>query len=630
MTKKQKRGSKARKATKKARPAEGAAAPTPLAALHVLPGRLLDLVLARLPLADGVGAALEQQGVLRLRDLLQQPENSIGETTSAEIRRALERLIEPALAAFEDRAESWPALRAQLLAPLSLTDRRLLGSLAGFDGPPLRRHALANAMGVPLAHLDDRIDALRSQLRQSAAALVERLRADVERELRAFDGVVMAQHAAVGSMLYALTADGAEPERALRLAALLLPHECHLHRGVLFGMAPRRFRALLRRLPTLVPPARLPRTVDALLRDLAQDGITVPRGVLLHVLRTEARVAIELAGNDGEVAMPDPRAPAIRLAELLEQFDQPASLADLRFAWRERYRTASKRELLRHLTAGNTFLRVGEDAWSLRRLHRDELAAAAPLADRVARRIAGGGRCAVAELLHDEGVTDERTRFLVLDLLADDPRVRLLGRGEACPAAHGPSQLVERLLRDFRRAGGDVVESLFLKNQPVHERRLVERLLRDNRCFVRPSPDRVDVLTNYPFNEERLRRMLRLVDEHLARRAGYGHADALCAMLTRSELGGSWLTPDLLCDVLRRHGPFDVLAGHLVAQKSARLPSQLLRIARQALRELDEAVTLREVLAARPELAQFEHCLAELLGQDPLVQTPDGTYFKLA
>ena len=72
------------------------------------------------------------------------------------------------------------------------------------------------------------------------------------------------------------------------------------------------------------------------------------------------------------------------------------------------------------------------------------------------------------------------------------------------------------------------------------------------------------------------------------------------------------------------------MAPGIVALSELSLPNHLLRTARQALRELDEAVTVQDVLRARPELAEFASCLADLLCRDPLVQSPDGRYFKLA
>jgi hypothetical protein len=147
---------------------------------------------------------------------------------------------------------------------------------------------------------------------------------------------------------------------------------------------------------------------------------------------------------------------------------------------------------------------------------------------------------------------------------------------------------------------------------------------------VQVSEDRVDTLTNYPFNNKRMQRLIKLVRDHLQRRSGYAQVDALLAAVNDTDLGGRWLTPRLLAEVLRRNGPFEVLRPGIVALRDLALPAILMRSARQALRAAGEAVTIQDVVRARPDLAEFTDCLAELLLEDPLVQSPDGTYFILA
>ena len=90
------------------------------------------------------------------------------------------------------------------------------------------------------------------------------------------------------------------------------------------------------------------------------------------------------------------------------------------------------------------------------------------------------------------------------------------------------------------------------------------------------------------------------------------------------------MTQRLLAEVLRRNGTFEVLRPGIVALRDLALPAILMRSARQALRAAGEAVTIQDVVRARPDLAEFTDCLAELLLEDPLVQSPDGTYFILA
>jgi hypothetical protein len=190
--------------------------------------------------------------------------------------------------------------------------------------------------------------------------------------------------------------------------------------------------------------------------------------------------------------------------------------------------------------------------------------------------------------------------------------------------------VLDQLLRDFRKAAGEVPMSRFVENQPSDRRRLVERLLQQNRLFVFPSPDRIDVLTNYPFNEERLQRLLRLVDDFLVARNGYASLHNVLEEVNRCDLGGSWLHPTLLGELLRRHGPFETLPGGYVARKSLGLIGWLMRRARAALREAGVPIRVGEMLAQRPELAEFSECLEELLAHDPLVEAREGGKFQIA
>lgn len=604
------------------------ALPTP-AADRLLPAALLELPLAKVFAADLAGP-LAAASLLTVGDLLHARQKQLDDATAAAIRDGLERVLLDGLRQFaEPVTVDLATVRAHLLGPLDDAGRALLTEALGFDAPPPSRPELARHHGLELRELDERLDRLRERLRERSGALLARLREEITRELAAFDGVLLAFQAAKGTLLQAMTAGGADQELGLRVAAFCLPGELHLHDGVLCGMPPRRFRQLLRTLPSLVPQHRLPLPLDVVLAELHAHGIDTPRGLLQHVLRRELHVAIEIDATLGEVAAPDPLRPAARLVEILLERGGPMPLADLRFAYRERFRFAGEATLRRHLQRGEAFVRLGPNLWSLRRWHQDELAAVRPIVDRVARQVStAGGRQHVADLLRERD--DERTEYLVLDRLGADPRVRLLGRGDACAATHSRSRVLEQLLQDFRRAAGDVVLSLFLQNQPAANRGLVERLLRHNRLFVQPAPDRIDTLSNYPFNAERMRRLLQLVTQELQNRAGYAPASALKAAVDRSDLGGDWLTPELLADVLRRNGPFEVLPGLLVARADLALAQNVVRQARQAMRDAGGPVTVDDVLRARPELAEFADCLGELLGRDPLVQTPDGTWFTLA
>lgn len=617
-------------------------------AQRLLPTTLWELPLSQLRLEGNLAEQFAARGLFTVGDALELPPSAwreggaITPDEETDLHAALQRALADGLRQFNATgADDWPTIRAQLLGPLDDIGRRIMVAAVGIDEPVQSRPALLQLLGE--SQLDECLHHIRTTLMEHSSSLMRRMHAELEREFAAFDGVLHPTHAAAGSVASIVSEACDDPELGLRLLAFCLPHRCHMHRSALHGLAPRLFRNLLRTLPQLVPQHLLPVPIDTLLIQLSDRGCEVPRGVLIQVLRTELRTAVELDDDLGEVAVPDPRTPAARLTEILNEFGQPTTLVDLVFAYRERFRFASEQRLLRQLSSSDAFVRVSRNSWALRQWHETALTECSELVDRVARRISTAeSRQDVLALVHEElaqeetdqvaitQANDEQTAWLVLDQLANDPRVRMLGRGEACAKGQAQSSVMRRLHRAFRRAAGDVVKSLFISNQPESQRRLVLRLLDHNRAFVQVSDDRVDTLTNYPFNEERMQRLNKLVLEHLQKRTGYAQLDAVLAAVNETDLGGRWLTPRLLADLLRRNGPFEILTPGIVALKDLSLPTILMRSARQALRAAGEAVTISDVVRARPDLAEFTHCLAEILQADPLVQTPDGKYFILA
>lgn len=601
----------------------------------LLPRPLLELPMRRLHLPADVLAATEGFGLLTVGDLLQAEERWLGADAPLAahvdtIRTALQQALHDGLRQFEAEAHDWPTLRAQLFGPLNEDQRRWLDEIVGIEQPPSPRPLLAAHQGVRVAEIDERAERLRATFAERATDLMARMRHAIVADLNANDGVTMVEHAHAGTMLHTLSTAGPDRLFGLRLAAFLFSGDLHCHRNALFALSPRRFRRLLRDLPRIVPPHRLPLPIDTVLAELNRPGQEYPRGAVLHLLRSELHIAIEIDGERGEVAAADPRSVRARIAELLTA-TETMSFADLVYAWREQFRRGSRTMLLAELKAGDEFVQTGPDTWALRFRFAAKLTAVRPLVDKVARRLAKlGGRHHVADLLSKRDKKHACTVWLVLDRLRHDPRVRLLGRGDACAATHRRSRIMETTLQAMRKAAGDVVVSLFLDNQAPEHRRLIARLLRHNRLFVETADDRIDTLSNWPFNEERLRRLIALVEDHLVGRAGYAHASALKQIVDRTDLGGEWLTERLLSDLLRRNGPFEVLPGGVVARAAMMLGSNVQRSVRQALRDAGVAMTVEEVLRVRPELGEFASSLQQLLSSDPLVQTDDGVMFSLA
>ncbi|MFO1077831.1 MAG: hypothetical protein U1E73_08910 [Planctomycetota bacterium] len=602
--------------------------------LQLLPQRLLAY-----PLAGSVPgpalALLAARGITTFGELLtgacSEPLTWLPADARAAVRAALDGVLARGLTeAAPDRPfdpTDWPSQQAHLLLPLDDAQRALLRAVLGIDQAPTSAAAHARATHTDLRSVEGLLEHTRRRLHERAQPLLSHLRAELKLALAEHDGVLDPGQIRSGTMLGTM-ADANDPQFGLRLAAFCFPHEYHLHEGRLYIGARKTFRRLVDLVRATVARHRLPLPLDELLAEIEADRKGLPRGFLVHVLRTELRLSV--AHEDGtDVIVPDARTTAARLVAVLEEDGRPLSLTDLVFAYRERYRRATPSRIEQCVRRDPTFVLVGRDVVALRRWFVVEIQAAAELADRTAHHVvAEGGKQNVLQWLADRGV-DERTAWLVLDRLAADERVRLLGRGDACPATHRQSQVLVQLLTDFRRACGDVVESLFVQNQPEHRRRLVQRLLDENRMFVRPGPDRVDTLSNYPFNEQRLERTEELVRAWLEAHGGHATLTSLKDHLDATELGGSWLQPELLGEVLRRHGWFDVLPGGVVALRDRALPATLLRLARQRLREAGVQLTVEEIVSQRPDLRDFAGCLEELLQRDPLVQSPDGRRFCL-
>ncbi|MCR9243832.1 MAG: hypothetical protein NXI31_02290 [bacterium] len=605
-------------------------------AMQLLPTQLLRLPVGDLGLSPLLNTALHERDATTLGDLLAiadaPGETWLDDNTVATLRAAIGNAIErglPNLAPtipFDPR--DWPALQAHLLLPLEDNQRTLLRGLIGIDEAPVTLVQFARRTGLDLRSAEALAERTRTRLHERSRSLLPKLREELAFELRTFDGVVDPRRVARGSMMATMAEANEDVHFPVRLAAFCFPHEYHLHQGLLVGISPRGLRRLIDQLRTAVARHRLPLPLAELFDDLGNGRRPIPLGLLTHVLRTELRLSFAIH-ESGEVIVPDPRSPASRLAELLDEEGSPMTLTDLFFAYRERYRRVTPNHVEQVLRREPTFVLVGPRRFALRRWHEEDLEAAALIADRAARWIcAEGGKQNVLRWLASDGC-DEATSWLVMDCIRRDERVRLLGRGEACPATQRRSQVMVQLLADFRRASGDVVESMFVENQPPTRRRLVQRLLQENRMFVRPEPDRVDTLTNYPFNEQRLRRLRKLTQRVLDDRGGYVTLAVLKSEVDATDLGGEWLSPLLLAEIVRRHGWVDVLPGEIVAQHGLALGQTLTRLARTALREAGVQLTVDEILRQRTDLAEFADCLAELLHRDPLVHSQDGKRFCL-
>jgi len=269
-------------------------------AARLLPAALLQVPIARLALPEATATLLLQHDVATVHDLLSLPartysRNSWFAVAHVEaVQRALAQLLREGLATCDPTAtrDAFRDLRDELLGCLSDDERLLVTDLVGFDAPPLSRLDAALQRALPVHVLEERTEQARARLHQTAPALLGRLRYEVGRDLAAGGGMLADGPEDNGSLLQVIAEGSRDPLLGARLVAFCFPREFSLHREALCGVAPRTLRRLLRELPRLVPPQRLPLPVATLEEELAAVQAPAPRGLLVHLLRIELRVEI--------------------------------------------------------------------------------------------------------------------------------------------------------------------------------------------------------------------------------------------------------------------------------------------------------------------------------------------------
>lgn len=601
---------------------------------ELLPPALTQLELKRLHLNDSTMSEFAGLGARRLADLLQLDEAAWNRLLDAspqaviELRDALDRVVARGLAAHESAPQRPPIAPPVAVRETAASDwaasapSELLAALAVHTG----WHPLP---GTPSASSPIEPRQLRQMLLALAPEWCARLRREIQRDLVSAEGALGIEQLAAGSIAARIGREASDPLAPLRLAALLAPARWNLHGRFLTELEPVELASLVRVLRRETEARRLPLLVEELETRLIRRHIHAPRGLVQRLLRDDLRRILAIDMNRGEVVLARPSERSLRLRQLLLEAGQPVAFDDLAFLWRETHHRVNRSRLRNCMLADDAFLQVGRDMWSLRVAHAADLAAAAAFVgiacDNLRRE---GGRRHVESLL--EGACDARMAWMALDHLRRDPRVRYLGRGELCLAGRRSSWAMERLMAGFRRAASTVVLSRFLANQQQGERRLVERILRSNRVFVFPQPDRVDLLANYPYPPHRVRKLVALVTLHLQLHGGTTTLDSLVGAVHAGNLGGQWLDRQFLSDLLQRHCSLQFLPGGMVALPELHSLHRIRKRAREALRAAGRPLTFGELLASAPELAPYAEGLEEILHGDAMLKLLPGGRWRVS
>jgi len=594
------------------------------------PAEFLARRLADLDLPGDLGGALAHAGAATFGDLLHfdaaklAAAPGVGEAGVAALRRALFVTL-GAGGSLRRGARAPDGGLRRLLRALDPDDRVFLGAALGLGEPVLSRPRLLRRLGIGAEELPAREARCRTAAHARCHTLLARWRRAAARELTAQDGAVHGERLAHGP-LHAIGARTEDCGAPLRLLAFLFPGELFLVGDVLATVDADTCRKVMHAVRT--QRARLPRPLTDVEADLRAQGLpALPRGLFLHLLQQESHLQVKIDPEVGEVLHRRRATAGDRIEHLLREARGPLTIAELTFAYRERYRRARRARLLDCLWAEPRFLEIGPDLWDLRERHVDQAelieAEAARLRDTICTV---GGRHEVADLI-EGGRCSERVLYLLRDRLRRDPALRALGRGAFCARSHRTSTHVEALLRSLRAAAGEVPLERFLANQDEATRRLRTRLLRENRLFVEVAQDRIDALSNYPFNADRMRTLLRTVEMHLEQHDGFDRLAGIRYAVGEAGLAGDFLTDHMLRDLLLRHGRFELLADDLIALKSRGLKAWIQQRAREAIRRAGRGLSAFELQSEIPELAQFAGCLDAVISADPMVQCQDGTRY---
>jgi hypothetical protein len=607
--------------------------------LSLLPQSLLAYEIRALHLESRLTEALERRGIAQIGDLLRVPiarlrdVSTIGTRGIGEIGTALDRLIHIGV----DRGLDVDALQpefdfegtiSEILALLEDDQRALFIQRIGLGGTVRSLSDVAARMGIDLAAARILEETTRATLRDQAPSFVNRVQGEAHREFRAFDGVILSDKLAQGSLLHRAAVATRDPLLPLRLVRFLLAGEFFLYGDILSTLRAPTIRRLCAEVRSCCARRRLPLPVRDLTDHLRDIVDPVPLGLVMHFVRNHGHLRIQIDPILGDVIQPGELSVAERLHAILAEVAQPTPLEDLLFLYRELYRTGEMHPLLDHLRKDRRFLEVGRSLWSLRAEHRAELALAELEAEEVVAEMKAEGERKNLLDPHSFAGIPERKIYMILACLRKDHRVRHLGQGLFCLAGK-KSEVLQDIRHSMQRAMGEIVTSRFLDNQPRHRRRLAECILHENRALIETAPDRVDLLSNYPFDESRLARLFELIALELGTGRGYATALELLEVIRDTDLAGEWFTPHMLFDLLRRRTHFELLPDHIVANPELGLGGWIQHRIRECLRDARRPMSVEQIVSETPDLGAFAGCVAELALLDPMLQSADDLHFAI-
>ncbi len=620
----------------------GTAHPVPPAC----PPSLLELRVELLPLPGRAAAVLKEMEVHTVGDLFALPKGyllshrNFGEESWKALVTALDEAVRQGLAqvAGPPPAEVSGLEELRKILEERLPDDRsrfVLEARTGLEGGEvLTLQRLGNRLGISRERARQLSNKVRDVLAGRARPYLERLKGEAEEFILSRGGIASGKDL---STLPLAQGKGGPGKRARIVEEILLfffPEDFHrLSTGALTTASPEKVRLLQKALGELFAGGVRSRPKEALAKALEEADLEpeLYTGLALHLARFRFGAALVQERKRETLQTPGAGA-AERVARILAGRKAPVSLSDLQVVFSSRFSAISRRRLRRILASDRRFVRLGPDLYGLARDF--------PLDGEKARRWREKARkilereerpLSVAEILPGEDP------YQVDRALRGAKGFRPLGKLLYTLDRAGrerPSWMERLVLGLMEETGGelpleDLVRALSQGDGPSPG--ALRELILSSRLFALYPGGGYGPASAHPVDPERRIRALDTALEILRSRGGYDRVPRLRLELTGKDILPRRVDEKILRDFMARDGRFEFFGEDFVTLAGGGTLPWIQETVLSALREAGVPLSLPRILAERPELAEFEEALEEILRKSPFVVTlEDGTFGLLS
>lgn len=618
----------------------GAAHPVPPAC----PPSLLELRVEVLPLPGRALTALKELEVKTVGDLFSLPKGYLlaHRNFGEESWRALVTALDEAVRQGIDQVAGPPPDEVSGLEELKkllferLPDDRsrfVLETRTGLEGGKiLTLQRLASRLGISRERARQISNKVKETLLLKARPYLERLRREALDRLAALGGI------ATGAEMEAIPlakGRGGPKARARAVEGLLLfffPGTFHRLSTKAFTTADpetvRRIQKVLEGLFAGESNARPKEDLEKALRraDL-EPGETM--GLALHLAKFRFGVSM-VRGKKREILQAPRACAAGRVEAILSEREGSTSLSDLQVLFSSRYSSISRKRLLRILSSEKRFVRTGPESFGLARAFPLDPEKCRAWREEARRKLEEERRPMPAEEL-----VPGEDPYLVARALRGAKGVRSLGGllfSHDQAGRKRPSWAEERVRSLLEETGRplpleDLVRALSQGNGPSPA--LLEEIILSSRAFCLYPDGAYGLSDSHPVPPEARARALDGAAEILSERGGYDRMSRLLPELRHRSLLHPGLDEATLEDLMNRDGRFEFFGREFVCASGAGTVPWIQETALSALREAGTPLSLPRILAERPELAEFEEALEEILRASPFVVALEDGKFGL-